>query len=95
MHSLFISDLHLAVERPQITGQFIRFCDDIAARAATLYILGDLFEHWIGDDDETDPLGATVSGALAVLAARGTRIFLMQGNRDVLMGRGFAARCGA
>lgn len=95
MHSLFISDLHLAAQRPQITEQFLRFSSGIAVHAAALYILGDLFEYWIGDDDRDDPLGATVSGALSALAARGTRIFLMQGNRDVLMGRGFAVRCGA
>ncbi len=95
MHSLFISDLHLAIQRPQITEQFLRFSTGIAVHAAALYILGDLFEHWIGDDDRDDPLGTTVSGALSTLAARGTRIFLMQGNRDVLMGRGFAVRCGA
>lgn len=95
MHTLFISDLHLAAERPQITAQFLRFTRDTASAAAALYILGDLFEYWVGDDDLEDPLNGTVSAALAALAAGGTRVFLMRGNRDVLLGAAFAARCGA
>lgn len=95
MHTLFISDLHLAAERPQITGQFLRFTRDTAPAAAALYILGDLFEYWVGDDDLEDPLNGTVSSALSALAAAGTRVFLMRGNRDVLLGAAFAARCGA
>ncbi len=94
MHSLFISDLHLAAERPQITAQFQAFTTDIAPQAAALYVLGDLFEYWAGDDDN-DALGMQTAAALASLAARGTRVFLMQGNRDVLMAGAFAARCGA
>ncbi len=94
-HSLFISDLHLAAERPQITTQFLGFTTDIAVEADALYILGDLFEYWVGDDDRADPLDITVSTALAALVARGVPVFLMQGNRDVLMGRTFAQRCGA
>jgi len=93
-HTLFVSDLHLAAERPQITAQFRHFTGSIAPQAQALYILGDLFEYWAGDDD-TDPLGAEVAAALATLAAAGTRVYLMQGNRDVLMGAAFAARCGA
>lgn len=95
MHTLFISDLHLAAERPQITEQFLRYTRNIAPGAEALYILGDLFEYWVGDDDLDDPLNATVSAALSALAARGTRVFLMRGNRDVLLGAAFAARCGA
>ena len=94
MHTLLISDLHLAAERPQITAQFLRFTGDIAPQAAALYILGDLFEYWAGDDDP-DPLGAQTAAALATLAGRGTRVFLMQGNRDVLLSRAFAARSSA
>lgn len=93
-HSLFISDLHLASERPQIVTQFLHFTTDIAPQAAALYILGDLFEYWAGDDD-TDALGVKTATALAALAARGTRVFLMQGNRDVLIGPTFAERSGA
>jgi UDP-2,3-diacylglucosamine hydrolase len=94
-HSLFISDMHLAAERPQITEQFLHFTRDIAVHAAALYILGDIFEYWVGDDDRDDPLDAAVAGALAPLAAGGVPVFLMQGNRDVLMGNAFAQRCGA
>lgn len=94
MHTLFISDLHLATERPRIITQFLAFTTDIAPQAAALYILGDLFEYWIGDDD-TDAPGTQTAAALAALAARGTEVFLMQGNRDVLMAGAFAARSGA
>ncbi len=94
MHTLLISDLHLADERPQITAQFLSFTTGIAPQAAALYILGDLFEYWVGDDD-TDALGAQTAAALNDLSGRGTRVFLMQGNRDVLISATFAARCGA
>ena len=93
-HSLFISDLHLAAERPQIMTQFLDFTTGIAAQATALYILGDLFEYWAGDDD-TDLLGAQTAAALASLAGCGTRVYLMQGNRDVLMAGTFAARSSA
>lgn len=95
MHTLLISDLHLAAERPQITDQFLRFTRDTAPAAEALYILGDLFEYWVGDDDLEDPLNGVVSSALAALASGGTPVFLMRGNRDVLLGEVFAARCGA
>lgn len=94
MHSLLISDLHLAPERPQINTQFKAFVRDIAPAAVALYILGDLFEYWAGDDDD-DMLGMEVAMQLAALARRGTRVHLMHGNRDVLMGQALAARCGA
>lgn len=95
MPTLFISDLHLAPERPQITEQFLRFTRTTAAGADALYILGDLFEYWVGDDDLEDPLNGIVSGALSALADNGTKVFLMRGNRDVLLGSDFAARCRA
>ena len=75
-------------------AQFLAFTTDVAPQAAALYILGDLFEYWAGDDD-SDPLGAQIAAALASLAGRGTKVFLMQGNRDVLMAEAFAARSGA
>jgi len=94
-HTLFVSDLHLAAERPQISGQFFAFVRDTAPAAESLYILGDLFEYWIGDDDLEEPLNEAVARALSALSARGTRVFIMQGNRDVLMGAGFTGGCGA
>jgi UDP-2,3-diacylglucosamine hydrolase len=95
MHTLFISDLHLAPERPQVTEQFLRFTRDTARGADALYILGDLFEYWVGDDDLEDPLNGTVSSALSALVKGGTAVYLMRGNRDVLMGVDFSARCRA
>ena len=94
-HTLFISDLHLAAERPRINQQFFTFVRDVAPAAEALYILGDLFEYWIGDDDHEEPLNDAVAQALAALAARGTRVYLMHGNRDVLIGTSYAVRCGA
>lgn len=94
MHTLFISDLHLAPERPGITGEFLRFMRDTAPAAEVLYVLGDLFEYWAGDDDDA-PLGLEVAAALKALSSHGTRVVLMHGNRDVLMGAALAERCGA
>jgi UDP-2,3-diacylglucosamine hydrolase len=95
MHSLLISDLHLAAQRPAITTQFLALTQSASARtAAAFYILGDLFEYWAGDDDD-DPLNASVAEALRALAGGGTTVYLMHGNRDVLIGSDFAARAGA
>src|SRR5678816_2155532 len=95
MHSIFVSDLHLAPERPRIVYTFFAFLGETASRAESLYVLGDLFEYWVGDDDLNDPFNASIAAALAALAARGVIVHLMQGNRDVLLGAGFAARSGA
>ena len=94
-HSIFISDLHLSPERPQINQVFFAFAAGIAARAETLYVLGDLFEYWVGDDDLADPFNASVADAFAALSGKGVRVRMMQGNRDVLLGEAFARRCGA
>ena len=94
-HTLFISDLHLAAERPRINEQFLDFLGTAAPAAQALYILGDLFEYWVGDDDTDDPLIADVAGALAQLTAYGVPVYFMHGNRDVLIGQAFASRCGA
>jgi UDP-2,3-diacylglucosamine hydrolase len=94
MHSLLISDLHLAAQRPAITAQFLALTQSTTARtAAAFYILGDLFEYWAGDDDD-DPLNASVAEALRALADSGTAVYLMHGNRDVLIGQDFVARAG-
>lgn len=97
--ALFISDLHLAGERPAANEQFFRFLGDEARRADALYVLGDLFEYWVGDDELTDrqgdPLAAEVAAGFKALAARGVQIWIMHGNRDFLVGKGFLAACGA
>ena len=90
--SLFISDLHLAPERPRIVEQFFRFLSGPAKGADALYVLGDLFEYWVGDDDLDDPLNDSVAQGFAELAANGTAVFFMHGNRDLLVGAEFAAR---
>ena len=83
-HTLFISDLHLTAERPHINQQFFAFAEQVAPKAEALYILGDLFEYWAGDDDTEDSLNTGVSAALAKLAVGGVRVYLMHGNRDLL-----------
>lgn len=93
--TLFISDLHLSAERPHINRHFFDFVDDTAAQVDALYVLGDLFDYWIGDDDSDDPLSAAVERALRSLTQTGVKLFLMQGNRDLLIGEAFAERCGA
>jgi UDP-2,3-diacylglucosamine hydrolase len=93
--SLFISDLHLAPERRRIVEQFFSFLTGAAREAQALYVLGDLFEHWLGDDNTEDPLNRTVAAAFAILAASGTQVYFMHGNRDVLVGPEFARRASA
>ncbi|MDP2707300.1 MAG: UDP-2,3-diacylglucosamine diphosphatase [Burkholderiales bacterium] len=94
MHSIFVSDLHLCPTRPAINRIFFDFLRGPAARAEALYILGDLFETWAGDDDG-DPFNASVLAALRELAERGVALYLMHGNRDFLIGGRFSAACGA
>lgn len=91
--TLFISDLHISLEKPEITRRFLHFLRHRAGRARALYILGDLFDAWIGDDDNTPPNKA-VKAALKALTDAGTRVFLLQGNRDFLLGSRFAAETG-
>jgi len=91
---LFISDLHLCTARPSINEQFFRFLAEPAIRAEALYILGDLFEYWAGDDDMDNPFNASVLDALSACSRR-VPVFLMHGNRDFLIGKRFSERCGA
>lgn len=91
---LFISDLHLDAAVPRTLELFRSFCREQASAAQTLYILGDLFEAWIGDDAD-DLAAGTACDALAELSALGTDVLLLQGNRDFLLGERFADRCGA
>jgi len=93
--TLFISDLHLCTDRSGINQIFFDFLNNQATQAQALYILGDLFEYWAGDDDLTDPFNSTVVAALQDLSARGVALYLMHGNRDVLLGKLFADACGA
>ena len=91
----FISDLHLCEERPDITQLFDRFIDEVAPAAERLYILGDLFEFWIGDDQlDIDPLARRVAAKLSTLSGKGTQCFFMHGNRDFLIGERFANEAG-
>lgn len=97
--TLFISDLHLSGERPAINERFFEFLRTQAARAAALYVLGDLFEYWIGDDEidaaDGDPLARRVAEALGKLSQAGVGVAFMHGNRDFLVGRRFAESSGA
>jgi UDP-2,3-diacylglucosamine hydrolase len=94
MSALFVSDLHLDAARPEITRRFLELLAGEARQAEALYILGDLFEAWVGDDDPGEP-GASVCAALAALTDAGVPVFLMRGNRDFLYGPGIAERTGA
>lgn len=94
MKTLFISDLHLDASRPEITGAFDRFMRDMASQAQTLYILGDFFEVWIGDDD-TNPFNTSIIEQLKHYTDNGGQLFVMVGNRDFLMGDVFASQTGA
>ena len=91
-HTLFIADLHLAADRPDITAAFLRFLREHAVKADALYILGDLFEVWIGDDNP-EPLLDTVATALARLSAQ-VPIYFIHGNRDFVLRQGYANRAG-
>ncbi len=90
---LFISDLHLSLEKPEITRRFIDFLKNRAVKAKALYILGDLFDSWIGDDDRTPPT-QTIRNHLKKLTSSGTKVYLQQGNRDFLLGNRFCRDTG-
>lgn len=93
MTTLFISDLHLDGSRPEITDLFLEFLKREAQRASTLYILGDFFEAWIGDDDD-DPHHARILDGLREFTDAGIPAYFMHGNRDFLVGESFAQRTG-
>lgn len=93
VRALFIADLHLDASRPGSTELFLRFLRDEARQAPALFILGDLFEAWVGDDDDAQLPGEVANG-LAALARSGTRIGFIRGNRDFLVGRDYAERAG-
>jgi UDP-2,3-diacylglucosamine hydrolase len=93
MATLFISDLHLDGAKPEIGEQFLEFLEHEGRAAEGLYILGDLFEYWIGDDDP-NPHYAGMKSAIGRCVERGTRVYFMHGNRDFLIGEGFADETG-
>lgn len=93
MPALLVSDLHLDASRPEATTCFLRFLAGPGRDADQLYILGDLFEAWVGDD-AADAHGSAVAAALAAFTATGRRCAFLAGNRDFLLGSGFATRAG-
>jgi UDP-2,3-diacylglucosamine hydrolase len=92
--TLFISDLHLCASRPRINQLFFDFLATTARSADQLYILGDFFEYWAGDDDIDDPFNRSIIDAVSTLASSGVSIFLMHGNRDFLIGEKFCHAAG-
>jgi UDP-2,3-diacylglucosamine hydrolase len=95
MSTLFISDLHLCAERPAITELFVEFLRTRATDADALYILGDLFEYWIGDEAMSRDEYRPVIAGMRALLETGTPIYVMHGNRDFLMGAEFEQQTGA
>lgn len=93
MTILFISDLHLDADAPAIAEQFLEFLGNEATGADALYILGDLFESWVGDDDP-NPHFAGIKRHIRILADTGVPVFFMHGNRDFMIGEAFAAETG-
>ena len=93
MTTLFISDLHLEADRPDIGKQFLQFLQTEASEADELYILGDLFEAWVGDDDPNTHYFA-IKRALRKLTDGGIPVYFMHGNRDFMVGKGFANETG-
>ena len=93
MATLFIADLHLQTEEPAITAGFLRFLQGEARQADALYILGDLFEAWIGDD-EPNPLHQQIATAIKAVVDAGVPCYFIHGNRDFLLGKAFAKRAG-
>lgn len=93
MHTLFISDLHLDEAAPEITQRLLAFLSGEARDAAALYVLGDLFEAHLGDDDRP-AWREPIESAFRELTGAGVELGFLPGNRDFLLGRAFAARCG-
>lgn len=94
MTTLFVSDLHLDPSRPDSTALFLRLLETEGHHAEAIYVLGDLFEAWLGDDDRSEP-GECVAAALRRVSDAGIPVYLMRGNRDFLLGQAFAERAGA
>lgn len=89
--ALLISDIHLTPTMPRTAERFVDFCNHEATQVDALFILGDLFEYWVGDDaHQTSPFHREVAKQLANLSRLGTQVFFMKGNRDFLIGSTFA-----
>src|SRR5439155_92031 len=86
VRALFASDLHLSEDRPEANERLIAFLEGKARSADALYLLGDLFEYWIGDDGLDESFNAVIAGFLRELTRRGVRLCVMHGNRDFLIG---------
>ncbi|WP_353242038.1 UDP-2,3-diacylglucosamine diphosphatase [Providencia sp.] len=93
MSTYIIADLHLSEDEPAITAGFINFIQQQAIHADNLYILGDFFNYWVGDDDNT-PLHQRVANELKQLTAKGIPCYFIHGNRDFLIGKRYAKQCG-
>ncbi len=94
MATLFLSDVHLSTKRPEIVDAFEHFLDDQARRADAVYMLGDIFDEWLGDDDDRAP-HPRITEALARLSESGVPVWIMHGNHDFLLGSAFeqSSRC--
>ena len=92
--ALFVSDLHLSESMPATTAAFFAFLRDQASHTQSLYLLGDVFEYWAGDDDLDTPFHQAIINAIAALQAQGVAVFWLAGNRDFLVGSDFANACG-
>ncbi|ADJ63374.1 UDP-2,3-diacylglucosamine diphosphatase [Herbaspirillum seropedicae] len=92
--ALFVSDLHLQASLPRTTAAFLAFLQSHAAQTQQLYLLGDIFEYWAGDDDLATPYNQFIADALKALQAQGVQLYWMAGNRDFLVGQAFADAAG-
>src|SRR5437588_579844 len=92
--ALFISDLHLQASLPRTAEAFLHFLEQRALHAQRLYLLGDIFEYWAGDDDIETPFNRRIVDAIRAVADAGTAVFWIAGNRDFLVSDGFAEAAG-
>jgi UDP-2,3-diacylglucosamine hydrolase len=92
--ALFISDLHLQAGHPHNAAAFLHFLSDRAAASTALYLLGDIFEYWAGDDDLDTPFHQSITQAIRAISDAGVQVYWMAGNRDFLVGAEFARACG-
>jgi UDP-2,3-diacylglucosamine hydrolase len=92
--ALFVSDLHLSAQMPKTAAAFFRFLNEETSTTRQLYLLGDIFEYWAGDDDLNDPFNRKVVDALRALKDKGVALYWMAGNRDFLVGDAFAQATG-